>query len=103
MVAFDHQQLGIHPRLGEMTIGGGVAGVGRKVGGQVVAVVVVGPVAGQRQQPDQGHGDGRDQDRPRPSDDDRAELAPSPNTLGSLGFERLAELRCHRNYRGAKG
>ena len=35
------QQFGVHPGLREMPVGGGVSLVGRDVGGQVVAVVVV--------------------------------------------------------------
>ena len=52
----------------EVPVGGRVALVGGQVGGQVVAVVVVGPVPGQGQQADQGRvAIVADQDRARAS------------------------------------
>ena len=95
VVALDQQQFGVHPGLREMPIGGRVSLVGRQVGGQVIAVVVVGLVAGQGQQADQRQGDRADQDGPGPPDDRGADLAPSAHPHLSLGFEHLAETAGH--------
>ena len=57
-------QLGVHPGLREVPIGGRVALLGRQVGGQVVAVVVIGLVPGQGEQTDQRQCDRCDQDGP---------------------------------------
>ena len=55
VIAFNHQHFGVHPRLREVPIRCRVARIRGAIGGQVVAVIVVGPIPGQGQQAHQCH------------------------------------------------
>ena len=96
VVALDHQHLGVHPGLGEVPVGRGVPLVGRGVRRQVVAVVVVGPVSGQRQQADQRQCHRPDQDGSRPPDHRRGDLAPTADPHRPFGFQQ-AEAAGHHH------
>ena len=87
VVAFDHEHFRVHPGLREVPVGGGVALVGRGVGRQIVAVVVVGAVTGQRQQTDQCQRHGGDQDRAGPPHDRGADFAPPAHPHRSLRLQ----------------
>ena len=78
VIRLDHQEFGIEPGLREVPLGGGVADVGWCTVGHVVADVVTGLVAGQRQQTHRGHRQCCDENRPGPTHDRRADPTPSP-------------------------
>ncbi len=62
VVGLDHQQFGIESGLREVPLSGGVADVGRNIGGHIGTDVVTGLVAGQRQQTDQRDPQGDNKD-----------------------------------------
>src|SRR6202007_2111289 len=55
VVGLDHEQFGLHAGWWEVPIRSVISDIGRGVTRDVVAVVVVGGVSRQRQQPDQGY------------------------------------------------
>ena len=101
--ALDHQQFGVHPGRGEMPVGGRVAHVGRDVVGQVVAVVVVGLVAGQRRA---GRSATARSSRPGSGPGQRTTavptLPPAPGPHRALGFQQ-AETAGDGDHRRAQG
>ena len=93
VVAFHHQQFGIHPRGAEVPVGDGVADVGGDVFGQVLARVVVGLVTRQRDQADERQRQRRGQHRAGPSHHRRPDAPPAAGPDRALGLEQ-AEAAC---------
>ena len=102
MVGFDHQDVGIHPSLGEVPVGGRVADVDRRRLRQVVPVVVSGGVARQSQHAEQDYREARHENRCRPTDHGGAETSPEPGASHPLGLVH-PDLAAHDEDRRPKG
>jgi hypothetical protein len=86
VIGFDEQHFRVHPGYREMSFCRRESLVGGYVGGQILAVVVAGLVAGQGEQADEGEEDRHGQDPARPSNDGGAKASPETNPHGALGL-----------------
>ncbi len=105
VVGVDHQDVRVHPGLGEVSVGGGEPLVDRGVVGKVVAVVVRGLVSRDGDDADQHHEQAGHEDGCRPAHHDGADLAPKPARRWPFRFvqpdlapeEQDGGAQCHRD------
>ena len=105
VIGLDHQQFGIESGLGEMALGGRVAGIGRGTGRHVGAGVVTRLISRQGEQTDQGHRDRHHQDGSGPAHDGRADAPPAAGAHRAAGVEQteMAPDGQHRRRQGQRG
>ena len=86
VVGLDHQDIGVHPRLREMPVGGGEPDIDRGVLGQVVAVVVGRLVSGNGHDADQHNEQARHENGCGPTHYRSADFPPEPALGRPFGF-----------------
>ena len=88
VVGLDHQDVGIHPGLCEMPVGGGEADVDRGLSRQIVAIVVGRFVTRNNHNADQHHEQACHQNGRGPTDHSGTDPSPKPTRGGPFGFEQ---------------